>query len=45
MTYMIRVYGKSAPSPRMTKVAALLLAIGLSVPVFVVLSLIDWLWL
>ncbi|WP_255456118.1 hypothetical protein [Tropicibacter sp. Alg240-R139] len=42
---MPRVYGKSAASARMTKTAALLLAVALSVPVFAGLSLIDWLWL
>ncbi|MEM7317753.1 MAG: hypothetical protein AAF408_01890 [Pseudomonadota bacterium] len=32
-----------APTPKLTKAAALLLATALSVPVFVVLSLMDWL--
>lgn len=42
---MQRVYGKTISDPRLTKAAALLLATALSIPVFVVLSLIDWLWL
>lgn len=42
---MQRVFGKSIPAPRMTKAAALLLATAFSVPVFVILSLMDWLWL
>jgi len=39
------VQGVMAPAPRMTKAAALLLAVAISVPVFVVLSVVDWLWL
>ncbi|WP_300030894.1 hypothetical protein [uncultured Roseobacter sp.] len=39
------VFGICAPAPRMTKTAAFLLATVLSVPVFVVLTVIDWLWL
>ncbi|MBO9402212.1 hypothetical protein J7412_15420 [Shimia sp. R9_3] len=39
------VYGQTAPSAKWTKAAALLLAIGLSIPVFLVLSVIEWLWL
>lgn len=39
------VQGIAAPGPRLTKSAALLIAIVLSVPVFTVLSVIDWLWL
>lgn len=33
--------GQSAPSPRLTKAAALLIATGLSVPVFVLLTLLE----
>ncbi|WP_194287114.1 hypothetical protein [Tritonibacter aquimaris] len=36
-----KVYGKEAPCARMTKTAALLVAIALSVPVFLVLTLVD----
>lgn len=39
------VQGITAPGPRLTKSAALLAAILLSIPVFIVLSVIDWLWL
>lgn len=39
------VYGQTAASAKWTKSAALSLATGLSVPVFLVLSVIDWLWL
>jgi len=39
------VQGVLAPAPRMTRAAALLLAVAISVPVFVVLSVVDWLWL
>ncbi|MFT7594517.1 MAG: hypothetical protein ACI8R4_001838 [Paracoccaceae bacterium] len=39
------VQGVAAPAPRMTKAAALLLALAISVPVFAVLSVVDWLWL
>ncbi|WP_268875836.1 hypothetical protein [Falsiruegeria litorea] len=41
---MKTVYGKSVASPRVTKAAALLLATALSGPVFVVLTLVGWLW-
>jgi hypothetical protein len=34
-----------APAPRPTRAAALTLACVLSVPVFVILSLVDWLFL
>ena len=36
-----KVYGKVAPCARMTKSAALLLAVALSVPVFMVLTVLD----
>ncbi|MFT6023733.1 MAG: hypothetical protein ACI9PY_001851 [Ascidiaceihabitans sp.] len=39
------VYGLTARVQRMTKTAAFLLATVLSIPVFVILSVIDWLWL
>ncbi|MEP5805101.1 MAG: hypothetical protein ABJ310_06460 [Roseobacter sp.] len=39
------VQGVTAPTPRMTKTAALGIAIILSTPVFILLSLIDWFWL
>ncbi|WP_258547085.1 MULTISPECIES: hypothetical protein [Roseobacteraceae] len=42
---MNKVYGHTAPTPRITKAAALLGATALSIPVFLVLSLIDWLYL
>lgn len=38
------VRGVTAPSVRPTAYAAWLLAVALSVPVFAVLSLIDWIW-
>jgi hypothetical protein len=41
----VRIMGQAAPAPRMTKAAALLIATALSVPVFAVLSLVDWLLL
>ncbi|WP_272874423.1 hypothetical protein [Pseudaestuariivita rosea] len=37
-----RVYGISAPTPRITKTAAFLVATVISVPVFVLLTLVDW---
>ena len=40
-----KVYGQNIPVQRMTKTAAVLLATVLAVPVFIILSLIDWLWL
>ena len=39
-----KVYGVLVPAPRMTKAAAFLLATALAIPVFVLLSVIDWLW-
>ncbi|MEW2911567.1 hypothetical protein [Leisingera sp. JC11] len=36
-----RIMGQAAAAPRMTKAAALLIAIGLSVPVFLVLTLVE----
>ncbi|WP_262504549.1 hypothetical protein [Ruegeria intermedia] len=41
---MKTVLGRTIPSPRVTRAAAFLLAAALSVPVFVVLSVADWLW-
>ncbi|WP_216647211.1 hypothetical protein [Roseovarius sp. THAF9] len=38
------VRGVDAPSVRPTAYAAWLVAVVLSVPVFVVLSVIDWIW-
>ncbi|WP_298835572.1 hypothetical protein [uncultured Roseobacter sp.] len=38
------VLGVSAPSTRVTKTAAFLVAAALSVPVFAILSVVDWLW-
>lgn len=34
----------AAPAPRLTKTAATLIAVGMSIPVFAVLTLIDRLW-
>ncbi|WP_291734853.1 hypothetical protein [Leisingera sp. F5] len=36
-----QIMGQAAAAPRMTKAAALLIAIGLSVPVFLVLMLVE----
>lgn len=36
-----QIMGQAAASPRMTKAAALLIATGLSVPVFVLLTLLE----
>ncbi|WP_291731051.1 hypothetical protein [Leisingera sp. F5] len=36
-----QIMGQAAAAPRMTKAAALLIAIGLSVPVFLVLTLVE----
>ncbi|WP_176695393.1 hypothetical protein [Phaeobacter sp. B1627] len=41
MKKAIKVYGKEAPGARMTKSAAVLLASLLSVPTFVVLTVLD----
>ncbi len=41
MTRPATVFGKSAPGARMTKCAALLIAVALSIPTFVVLTLVD----
>lgn len=35
------VMGQVAPNPRLTKTAAFLVATGLSIPVFVVLTVLD----
>lgn len=37
------VHGVTAPAPRPTKAATMLLACTVSVPVFIFLSLIEWL--
>ncbi|MCV6584076.1 MAG: hypothetical protein OIF47_00935 [Marinibacterium sp.] len=37
------VMGVHAPPPRLTRGAAFAVAVALSVPVFAVLSLLDWL--
>ncbi len=39
-----KVMGQCAPSPRMTKTAAFLLAVALSIPVFILLTLADLLF-
>lgn len=39
-----QVLGQCAPSPRITKTAALLVATGLSVPVFILLTLAEFLF-
>lgn len=39
------VYGQTAPTPKVTLAAAVLLAAVLSVPVFVVLTVVEWIWL
>jgi hypothetical protein len=36
-----QIMGQAAAAPRMTKAAALLIATGLSVPVFVLLTLLE----
>ncbi|WP_264213268.1 hypothetical protein [Leisingera thetidis] len=36
-----QIMGQAAAAPRMTKAAALLIATGLSVPVFALLTLLD----
>ena len=36
-----RIMGQAAPAPRMTKAAAVLLASALSLPVFLILSLLQ----
>ncbi|WP_171021688.1 hypothetical protein [Parasedimentitalea maritima] len=43
MKNSIQILGHSAPAPRMTKAAAVLLATALSVPVFLALSVLDFL--
>ncbi len=40
-----KVFGKEAPAARVTKCAALLLAVVLSVPTFVILTAVDLLFL
>ena len=41
MKNTIKVYGHAAPGARMTKTAAVLLASILSIPTFIVLTLLD----
>ncbi|EAQ44930.1 hypothetical protein MED193_22511 [Roseobacter sp. MED193] len=41
----LSVQGQIAPNPKMTLTAAFVLACVLSVPVFTLLSLVDWLFL
>ncbi|MEP2640229.1 hypothetical protein [Roseobacter sp.] len=36
--------GIAAPAPRLTKTAAFLIAVGMSIPVFALLTLVDQLW-
>jgi hypothetical protein len=40
-----KVMGRCAPGPRMTKAAAFLIAVALSIPVFILLTLADLLFL
>lgn len=42
--HLTTVQGKRIAAPRMTKAAAFLVATALSVPVFVLLTLAQWLW-
>ncbi len=39
----VKILGKTAPAARMTKCAALLIATALSVPTFIVLTVIEFL--
>ncbi len=39
-----QVMGRCAPNPRITKTAAFLIAAGLSIPVFILLTLADLLF-
>ncbi len=41
MKKQTKIYGQVAPAPKLTKAAALLLAFGLSIPVFLVLSAVE----
>ncbi|WP_239321829.1 hypothetical protein [Epibacterium sp. Ofav1-8] len=45
MKKAVKIYGKTAPGARMTKCAALLIATVLSIPTFVILTLIDFAFL
>lgn len=38
------VQGVTAPAPRMTKTAAFLIATGMSIPVFALLTLAEWMF-
>jgi hypothetical protein len=40
--FSARVQGLAAPAPRITKAALFLVATALSIPVYLVLSVIDW---
>ncbi len=45
MKKRVQILGRIAPNPQLTVSAAFALASILSVPVFIVLSLADWLFL
>jgi hypothetical protein len=45
MKKRLSIQGQTAPNPRMTLSAAFVLASVLSVPVYALLSLVDWLFL
>ena len=45
MKRTVKIYGKTAPGARMTKCAALLIATALSIPTFIILTLIDFAFL
>ncbi|UWQ93204.1 hypothetical protein K3727_10695 [Rhodobacteraceae bacterium M382] len=45
MKKSVLILGHSARAPRMTKAAAVLMATALSIPVFLILNLLDWLLL
>ena len=42
MKRTVKIYGKTALGARMTKCAALLIATALSIPTFIILTLIDF---
>ncbi|MBV1926088.1 MAG: hypothetical protein KUG62_02960 [Rhodobacteraceae bacterium] len=44
MKESLKVYGITVRAPRMTKAAAFLLATALAIPVWLILSLVNWLW-
>jgi len=45
MKKLIAIRGVTATTPRPTKAAAMFLATAVSIPVFVVLTLIEWVFL